>query len=187
MRYITLRLRRLPDPAHKISRGIAIGVFTSFTPFYGFHFMLAAALAWVLRGNILAALLATFIGNPLTFPIFASIAVELGTLILGLPNVPLPEVVKAFSQASVELWRNFMAIFSPAPTEWASLGKFFQLIFLPYLVGGIVPGILMGLAAYYLSMPAITAYQRRRLRILEKKLERAREADRVAKAAKPGE
>ena len=38
VRYVVHRLRRLPDPAYKISRGIAAGVFTSFTPFFGFHF-----------------------------------------------------------------------------------------------------------------------------------------------------
>ena len=186
-RYVSLRLRRLPDPAHKISRGIAAGVFTSFTPFFGFHFIISAMIAWALRGNILAALLATFVGNPFTFPIFASISVELGTMILGLDPVPLPEIVRAFSQASVELWRNTMALFTPATMEWGSLGRFFWNIFLPYLVGGILPGIAAGMAAYYLSMPAITAYKRRRLKRLEKKLEKAREADRVAKMAKPGE
>lgn len=187
VRYIGLRLRRLPDPAHKISRGIAAGVFTSFTPFFGFHFVIAGAIAYGMRGNILAALLSTFIGNPLTFPIIASVAVEIGTLILGLPPVPLPEVVNAFSQASVELWRNFMAMFTPAQSEWGELGRFFRNIFLPYLVGGIAPGLAAGSAAYYLSFPVIAAYQRGRLKRLERKLEKARRADQVAKATKPGE
>jgi hypothetical protein len=37
--YVAHRLRRLPDPAHRISRGIFAGVFVSFTPFYGLHFL----------------------------------------------------------------------------------------------------------------------------------------------------
>ena len=67
--YVVHRLSRLPDPPHRIARGIFAGVFISFTPFFGFHFLGAAAIAWSLRGNILAALLATFFGNPLTTPL----------------------------------------------------------------------------------------------------------------------
>ncbi|MEO0916105.1 MAG: DUF2062 domain-containing protein, partial [Pseudomonadota bacterium] len=85
--YVVHRLRRLPDPAHKISRGIAAGVFTSFTPFFGLHFIFSAALAWIMRANILAALLATFVGNPLTFPIIAAISMEIGSFILAVSAV----------------------------------------------------------------------------------------------------
>ena len=139
--YVVHRLRRLPDPAHRISRGIFAGVFVSFTPFYGLHFLTAWLVAWVLRGNILAALLATFFGNPITFPIIATVSVELGSWMLGLPPVPLHKVVNSFSLASVELWSNFTALFSPRAADWSHLGDFFRYVFLPYLVGGIVPGI----------------------------------------------
>ena len=37
-RYVRHRLHRLPDPPERIARGIFAGVFTTFTPFYGFHF-----------------------------------------------------------------------------------------------------------------------------------------------------
>src|SRR6056297_4272605 len=66
-RYVQHRLNRLPDPPERIARGIFAGVLTTFTPFYGLHFVTAAILAWVMRGNILAALLSTFFGNPLTY------------------------------------------------------------------------------------------------------------------------
>ena len=57
--YVVHRIRRLPDPAHRISRGVAAGVFVCFTPYFGLHFVMATLIAWVIRGNILAALLAT--------------------------------------------------------------------------------------------------------------------------------
>jgi uncharacterized protein len=66
--YIWHRLRRLPDTPHKIARGVGIGVFISFTPFFGFHFVAAVLLSLLIRGNALAALLATFFGNPITCP-----------------------------------------------------------------------------------------------------------------------
>jgi uncharacterized protein len=188
-RYVAHRLRRLPDPAHKISRGIAAGVFVSFTPLFGFHFVMSAAIAYVLRGNIIAALLATFAGNPVTFPFIASIAMETGAFILGTPHVPLPGVVAAFSNASVELWRNVTAIFTPEVMHWGRLGAFFDVVFLPYLVGGILPGLVAALAAYFLSHPVIVAYQKTRIKRQKARYEkrRAREAARVAKAADPAE
>lgn len=170
--YIGHRLRRLPDAPHKISRGIAAGIFVCWTPIYGFHFLAAAALAWIMRGNVLAALLATFFGNPLTFPIIAVISVELGSLILGRPGgIPLPEIVAAFSAASVELWTNFIAMFTSEPTQWHRLADFFHQVFLPYLVGGLIPGVISGLLGYALSRPVIAAYKKSRIKRLKRKYE----------------
>ncbi len=81
--YVLHRMRRLPDTPERICIGIAAGSFVSFLPLYGLHFLSAALVAWVLRGNILAALLGTFYGNPVTFPIMAVSALELGHWLLG--------------------------------------------------------------------------------------------------------
>ena len=183
-RYVAHRLHRLPDPAHKISRGIAAGVFVTFTPFFGFHFILSALLAFVMRGNVLAALLATFVGNPVTFPFIASISMEIGSTLLGTPDLPLPAVIASFSNASVELWRNFTAIFTPEIMHWGRLGAFAQVVLLPYLVGGLVPGLVAALAAYFLSNPLIVAYQKQRIkrqkaRFDKKRAKEARRASRI--------
>lgn len=191
-RYIAHRLRRLPDPAYKISRGVAAGVFICFTPFFGLHFFLSALTAWAIRGNVLAALLATFFGNPLTFPLIAALSIEFGSWMLGQPPVPISRVFSAFSDAAGEIWRNFVAIFTPARAEWASLAEFFQTIFLPYLVGGILPGLIAAVAAFFLTKPVITAYQKARAKRFiarqEKLLKRARaNAAKKADAAREAE
>lgn len=187
-RYIMYRLRRLPDPAHKISRGIGAGVFVCFTPFFGFHFILSAMLAWALRGNILASLLATFFGNPITFPLIAAVSMETGAWILRSQPVPLNRVGAAFSQAFTELWHNVTAVFTPETAHWDSLWAFFDVIFLPYLVGGIVPGMLAAIAAYYLSYPLIVTYQkardRRRQTRAEKRLRKIARAQARAESGK---
>ncbi|WP_326973167.1 DUF2062 domain-containing protein [Candidatus Rhodobacter oscarellae] len=171
--YIVHRLRRLPDPPHKIARGIAAGVFVCFTPFFGFHFFLAAGLAFVMQGNILASLLATFFGNPLTFPIIAAISLELGQWMLGTPGVgPLPDVFADFGRASAELWHNFQALFTSESAHWDRLGRFFWRVMWPYTVGGLVPGVIAGVAAYLLARPAVAAYQRRRISRLKARYER---------------
>ena len=65
--YVKHRMRRLPDDPERIARGIWVGVFTTFTPFYGVHFIVAAVLARIMQANMLAALMSTFFGNPLTY------------------------------------------------------------------------------------------------------------------------
>ncbi|MCV6592460.1 MAG: DUF2062 domain-containing protein [Silicimonas sp.] len=187
VRYVGHRLQRLPDPSHKISRGIAAGVFTSFTPFFGLHFLIAAMIAYVLRGNILASLLATFAGNPLTFPLIAAVSMELGSLMLGYRGVPLPLVLEAFGDAAVSLWQNFLAIFSSAKADWHGFDVFWHRVFLPYLVGGLLPGLAAGIAAYVLANPVIAAYQKARVARLKKRFAKRRERVISRKAGAPAE
>ena len=70
MQYFSKRILRLRATPHAIAAGVAAGVFAAFLPFLGFHILIAAALAWLIRGNILAAALGTAaVGNPLSFPL----------------------------------------------------------------------------------------------------------------------
>lgn len=169
--YIKHRLNRLPDRPHRIARGIAAGVFISFTPLFGLHFFGAVVIAMALRGNIIAAILGTFAGNPITFPIIGYSSMKLGHWMLGtrFQNHGNHGLVEKFLQAGGDLKNNFLAIFTDAHSNWDGLANFFFDVFLPYLVGGIVPGIIAAVAAYYFSLPLITAYQnRRRKRIKER-------------------
>ena len=81
--YVKYRLRRLPDTPEKISRGVWAGVFAAFTPFYGMHFLVAFILARLMRGNVIAALMATFFGNPLTYVPIGVAALWTGHWLLG--------------------------------------------------------------------------------------------------------
>jgi uncharacterized protein (DUF2062 family) len=46
--YVSHRVRRIPDTPHRIALGFACGVFASFSPLFGLHFLYAAGLAWAL-------------------------------------------------------------------------------------------------------------------------------------------
>ena len=187
--YVLYRIRRLPDPAYKISRGIAAGVFVCFTPLFGLHFLIAAGIAWLIGGNMLAAVLATFTGNPITFPIIAGLAVELGNRILGEPNsLPLAQVFDAFSRVSVELWLNLRAVVTGQEVHWTDMDRFFEHVFLPYLVGGLGPGLVAAIVAYAVSRPVINAYQKARIARLKAKLAQRRllaEAEMTGKEGRP--
>ncbi|MCV6597413.1 MAG: DUF2062 domain-containing protein [Mangrovicoccus sp.] len=170
--YIGHRLRRLPDPPQRIARGIAAGVFITFTPFFGLHFLLGAALALLVRGNVFAAMLATFVGNPITFPLIATLSLRIGNTLLHRGTEALPRIspLEAFSQAFGELWWNLASIWRDTQPHWEQLAGFFKTVFLPYLVGGVIPGLIGAFLAYALSKPLIEAYQRRRAQALKRPL-----------------
>lgn len=89
--YYSHRIKRLPGSPYSIACGFACGAAVSFTPFVGFHFLIAALLAWVLRGNILASAIGTAVGNPWTFPFIWAGVYWLGGRILGYePGQELP-------------------------------------------------------------------------------------------------
>jgi len=169
--YIKHRVRRLPDPPERIARGIFAGVFVTFTPFFGLHFFLAAFLAFLMRGNIVASLLATFFGNPITFLFIVPISYNTGHFLLGTrPQAGAHRIGDKFAEAGWDLWYNFKAIFTPSVADWSHWSVFFYEVFYPYLIGGIFPGVLIGWAAYYTSVPLIRAYQNRRKGALKAKL-----------------
>ena len=172
--YVNYRLRRLPDSSQKISRGIWAGLFTTFTPFYGLHFLTAAIIARLLKGNILAALLATFFGNPLTYVPIGMISLQTGHFFLGTDYIPPGEggksILEKFLDAGADLQQNILALVKGADTDWSRLEIFYQEVFFPYMIGGIIPGLIMASLGYYLSEPIIRAYQNRRKGFLVKKL-----------------
>lgn len=162
--YVKHRLRRLPGTPEQIARGVFAGVFTSFTPFYGMHFIVAAIVAVASRGSVLAALLGTFFGNPLTYVPIGAVSLWLGNLMLGREASDSfhGSFGRKFFDAGADLWYNFLAIFTSAEAEWAGLFRFWDKIFLPWLVGGIIPGVITGVIFYYLSVPVIRVYKNRR-------------------------
>jgi uncharacterized protein (DUF2062 family) len=174
--YVQHRLRRLPGTPEEIARGIFAGVFVVFSPLFGLHFVLAVILAKLMRGSAIAALLATFVGNPLTYLPIAAISLQTGHVMLGTSlrgEVDESVFAKVFG-AMGDLWHNVVAIFTPETAHWDELAIFYRDVFFPWLVGGIVPGILCGLVFYYMSVPVIRAYQKRRAAKLRRKMDKLR-------------
>ncbi|WP_316014761.1 DUF2062 domain-containing protein [Roseobacter sp. HKCCA0434] len=187
--YLAHRVRRLPDSPHKISLGLAIGVFMSFSPLFGLHILIAAGLAWVMRANILAAVTGTFFGNPLTFPFIVYVSLRLGRWITGTRGTSEFELLKqAVVDAWQGLWFSFKSLFGFGPAPYDRLLGFWDYFFWPYLVGGLIPGLLGAVLTYYVSRPFVRAYQaRRRAQNLARiaKATEARDA-KVGKAARRG-
>jgi uncharacterized protein (DUF2062 family) len=170
--YIKHRLRRLPDTPDKIGRGIWCGVLASFTPFFGLHFILAFLLARVLRGNVFASLIGTFFLNPLTIVPIGIAAMSTGKFVLGRrpEDTAFTGLSDAFSAAGRDLWHNLAALFGRGEPDWTGLIAFWDAVFLPYLIGGLIPGAITATAAYALTVPLVSAHQARRQRRLVNRL-----------------
>ena len=157
--YFIHRVKRLPDTPHKIAIGIATGVFCSFTPFFGLHFFLAAFVAYIFKGNIVAALFGTFFGNPVTWPFIASFSVKLGQIILGYPVTNFETFLDHFVEAYDATIQGVKSLFGYGESDWALLYSFFRELFLPYFIGGFVLGLIAALLTYFVFRPIIYAYK----------------------------
>ncbi|NOD65304.1 MULTISPECIES: DUF2062 domain-containing protein [unclassified Ruegeria] len=188
--YVKHRVRRLPDTPDRIARGIGAGVFAAFTPFYGLHFLVAAIGARLIKGNILAALSGTFFGNPLTYVPIGVICLQTGHFLLGTKyeEGDTQGLMGKFADAIGDLKNNFLALFTDRVADWRGLDQFYDDVFFPYMIGGIIPGIVAGVICYYLSLPLILTYQqRRRARIKAKfeEIKRLAEKSTAVPEAKP--
>ena len=171
--YVKHRVRRLPDSPERIARGIWAGVFTTFTPFYGLHFLVAAIIARLMNGNILASLSATFFGNPLTYVPIGVASLQTGHWLLGtkFDEEVDKSLVGKFLAAGGDLKDNLFALFMDKPADWQGLHLFYNEVFYPYMIGGIIPGIICATVCYVLSLPVVRVYQQRRRAKIKAKFE----------------
>jgi len=72
-------------PGH-IAAGFAVGVFISFTPFFGVHTPMAIAAAFLLRLNKLTCITGAWINTPITVIPILGVSYKLGLFMLGLPT-----------------------------------------------------------------------------------------------------
>lgn len=163
--YFAMRVLRLKATPHAIAAGVAAGVFASWTPLLGFHFILSFAIAYVLAGNLIAAGLGTAFGNPLSFPLIWTTTYKLGHWILNGREVEHVDVDLLQLLRDVEFTQL-----------WAPVLK-------PMIVGCVVPGVVTGLAFYAVTFVAVRRFQTRRQRLLAN---RARERGLLARAIAPG-
>ncbi len=149
--YMWWRAIRLEGSAHSIALGLAVGGFVSANPFLGTHILWAGVITYFIGGNFLAAVLGTWVGNPLSFPFIWLATYKSGSFILGLPGQ-----AESFPELSFSL-------FLEAP--FAKLAP----VVIPMAAGWVPIGLLLGVSVYYPGRWAIETYQKRRMLRLQKK------------------
>ena len=137
--YYKLRLARLPASSYAVSSGFACGSMVSFTPLLGLHFILAVVFAFLIRGNFIAALIGTVVGNPITFPFIWGLIYKVGTFITSIKHVSLSKNI------------NFEMI----------INQTYE-IFFPMLVGGIIIAPLVWIITYFIIYSFISSYKKRK-------------------------
>ncbi len=134
-----LRLVRQNDDPDRIGKGFGLGVFLGIFPTFGLGTLLALIGASWLKWNRAAAVLGTFIMNPLLNPVFLSLS-----LIVG--NVLVPRdfriEIRSFSEGMV----------------WSGLST----LLLTYVLGNLVVSIVFSALAYLLAVLTVRSYRRRR-------------------------
>lgn len=152
-RYLVMRVLRLRATPHAVAVGVAAGIFVSWTPFIGVHFVMAFILSYLFSGNMVAAALgcAAF-GNPLTYPFIWGTTWEIGHLLLSrqdtMPGQSV-DLAALFHQLHItELWRPVLE---------------------PMLIGSIPPALVTSVILYFATFYTVRAFQgRRRARLLER-------------------
>lgn len=126
LRYLGHRLMRISGSPHAVAAGAAAGIFAAFSPLFGLHYIIAASLAFLFGGSILAAAAVTTLANPLTLPMFWAASYEVGTLFFhGAPHFSAAALIEQHS--------------------WSALEPFIA----PLMVGSVILGLGFALAIYY--------------------------------------
>ncbi len=152
--YLWHRFRRISAAPHSIALGLAIGVFMSFSPLIGFHFILAAVVCAALGASLLAAAVGMMLCNPLTCPLMMIGNYQLGELVLreegradfkfDVPDATWAQILTQPLHVIGEL------------TE--ALGP----VLLPMFIGSTLLGLAVAAPIYFIARFATAAYQRRR-------------------------
>jgi uncharacterized protein (DUF2062 family) len=188
--YHLKRLIRLPGTPHSIAAGVACGTAISFTPLIGFHLLLGVLLTLAFRGNLLAGVAGTLIGNPWTLPFMWLASYEVGKFLLGDPSgaaAPTPWAFADLAGYGTAVGELVVSAGLVAAVE--RLFADISVLAWPVLVGSVPVGTVAGLAIYFPLVRVIAAYQeaRRRRRERGRGLRRATlEATRAATDADAG-
>jgi uncharacterized protein (DUF2062 family) len=125
-------------PGH-ISAGFAVGVFISFTPFFGLHTAMAIVAAFLLRVNKVTCLTGSWVNTPLTVVPVLLASYRLGEHLLG--KTPQRLVLKELNlEFAVELLKTHGA---------------------PIIIGSTFLGFAAALVSYALLYYLIVRYRRR--------------------------
>ena len=171
--YLFQRIIRLPGSPASIAGGFAAGVAASFTPFLGLHFILAAALAMLFRGNVLASAIGTFFGNPWTFILIWLADYEVGLGIIRSLNYGADLRVLSIEELG-EIMGNALKFMSfSGAISWAEMSRDLEQVFMPLLIGGTVLGAVAGLISFLITLWVVKGWRLHRARRLEKAAARA--------------
>lgn len=156
LRIASRRLLNLRASPHEIALGCAVGVFVSVTPLLGIQTFLAIAIASLMRASIPAAIIGTFFGNPLSWPVIWVSTYVMGLQMVGLEGVFDPA---AFENSVLQLWA---AVLERSPHVLDATATLLWPLLWPMLAGSLPLGLLTAAIVYYICRNTVRAWRYRR-------------------------
>ncbi|MEN6307963.1 MAG: DUF2062 domain-containing protein [Anaerohalosphaeraceae bacterium] len=164
------RILHVDDTPERIARGVAVGLLVAFSPWMGFHMIIAVTLAALCRGNKALAALMVWLSNPFTvLPVYGP-CYMVGRFIVGLFR---PAAVSMdLSQIADMLGGLFtfskMLTCLHSAEFWKDIAVVFGKIGLEITIGGFVIGSLAAASGYFMTYSLVLNYRakkgRRRFR-----------------------
>jgi uncharacterized protein (DUF2062 family) len=163
------RFLKIRGQPREIALGFALGLFVGMTPFFGLHTVIAVPLAALFKWNKISAAISVWFTNAATAPIIYSINYLVGARIIG--------IQKGFSWADINSLSAVYHMILKAPEiVWAMI------------VGGVVLGLPLAVAGYYVIFVILRRYQeniRIKLKKSKQRLARRRKRPKKKKGTRP--
>ncbi len=160
-RYIMHKIVRLRASPRFIGGGLAVGILVSFTPFLGFHLGLCISVAWLLGYSIPAAIIGSFVGNPVTLPFMFYMSYAVGRLAMHLTGYVRSPNVAPMDVVPMEAVQHF--------TVETIIEKFAH-YFMPMAIGSILIAIIVGPFMVMLCTWFVATLQATRRKVTHRKL-----------------
>ena len=158
---LVLDLLGREESPERVAAAIGLGVAIGFSPFVGLHFVLALALAFLLRLNKLDAVLGTLTGNVPTWGVVFPLGFRLGRAILRYDRRIVPRL-----NLEPLLHSDFTWIFHPLETLHVVFGhRALGPRLLSFVVGTTILALALGFVAALIARAILRLYHRRHPRV----------------------
>lgn len=143
-------LLHIQDSPERTAAAFALGVFFGFSPFLGFHTILAIVVAFLLNVNRVAVLLGVYSNLPWFMAPYYAIATMVGAELTG--KRPPPEF-------RLQLGRLFeLSLFQE--DFWHRLVVLMRPLLVPYSVGSMLCAMVLAAAAYHIALAFLNSRHR---------------------------
>jgi uncharacterized protein (DUF2062 family) len=143
-------LLHIQDSPERTAAAFALGVFFGFSPFLGFHTLLAIVAAFFLDLNRVAVLMGVYSNLPWFLAPYYAIATMVGSELTG--KRPPPDFrtqlghLFDLSLFHEQFWHRLMVVMRP--------------LLVPYTVGSMLCAMVLAAAAYHLALAFVTSRRR---------------------------
>lgn len=130
-------LMGIKDTPHAVALGVAVGIFFGFTPLVGLKTLLALGATWLLRGSLVAAIIAVTLHDVLLpiMPFILRWEYDLGYWLMSHPHELPPRL--HLNHHSPAIWLHWSTFFT--------VGR-------PLLAGSLLFAAPLALASYYFTL-----------------------------------